>query len=295
MTSTFEEAIIKTLVYADIFDYPLRKEEIRKWMIKVKSQKSKVKNTIKKLKIIKRQNERFFLKGRENIVKLRKEREKYSQEKFRIARRVVFWLKFIPTVRFIGITGALAINNAKKEDDIDLFIITSKGLLWTTRLLTTLLIDILGIRRRPYDREVNNKICLNMFMDEDCLTISPKAQDLFSAHEVIQVKPLYNKDKTYEKFIIANWCVRKYLPNAISIKYQSVSRRTSIKHKQNSLLHCYIVILLNSAEIVLKKLQLWYMRKRQTTEVIRDGIIRFHPQDARVWVLRKYKKRLMRD
>ncbi len=37
------KAVFRTLVYADIFDYPLKLEEIGKWTIKVKSQKSKVK------------------------------------------------------------------------------------------------------------------------------------------------------------------------------------------------------------------------------------------------------------
>ncbi|TSC53191.1 MAG: hypothetical protein LiPW16_466, partial [Microgenomates group bacterium LiPW_16] len=30
--------------------------------------------------------------------------------------------------------------------------------------------------------------------------------------------------------------------------------------------------------------QLKYMNPRRTTEVISEGIIRFHPQDARKWV-----------
>jgi len=34
------------------------------------------------------------------------------------------------------------------------------------------------------------------------------------------------------------------------------------------------------------------MRKKRTTEVVSDGIIRFHPQDARNWILKAYKKRL---
>jgi len=40
---TLQEAIFKTLLYADIFDYPLKEEEIWLRLIKVKSQKSKVK------------------------------------------------------------------------------------------------------------------------------------------------------------------------------------------------------------------------------------------------------------
>lgn len=38
--------------------------------------------------------------------------------------------------------------------------------------------------------------------------------------------------------------------------------------------------------------QLKYMQPRRTTEIIEPGRIRFHPQDARKWVLKKYQARL---
>lgn len=40
------------------------------------------------------------------------------------------------------------------------------------------------------------------------------------------------------------------------------------------------------------RLQLKYMAPRRTTEVIEPGRIRFHPQDARKWVLEEYQERL---
>ena len=38
--------------------------------------------------------------------------------------------------------------------------------------------------------------------------------------------------------------------------------------------------------------QLKYMQPRRTTEIVELGRIRFHPQDAREWVLEEYQKRL---
>lgn len=38
--------------------------------------------------------------------------------------------------------------------------------------------------------------------------------------------------------------------------------------------------------------QLKYMASRRTVEVVEPGRIRFHPQDARDWVLKEYQKRL---
>lgn len=45
-------------------------------------------------------------------------------------------------------------------------------------------------------------------------------------------------------------------------------------------------------EALVRWAQLKYMAPRRTTEVVEPGRIRFHPQDARKWVLKEYKKRL---
>lgn len=45
-------------------------------------------------------------------------------------------------------------------------------------------------------------------------------------------------------------------------------------------------------EPLAKFIQLWYMEKHRTYEVITDTTLRFHPKDARVWVKRKLASRL---
>ncbi|MBI2611766.1 hypothetical protein HYW54_03420 [Candidatus Gottesmanbacteria bacterium] len=273
-------AFLKTIIYADIFDYPLTKEEINYWLIPSKSQNSS---------LIEEKEGFYFLKGRKKIINLRKLRNKYSKKKYEIATTIIETLKLIPTIKLIGITGALSVDNSDKNDDIDLFIITQKNTLWTTRFLATLMLDILRVRRKPYQNEIANKICLNMFVDENHLKIPPKEQDLYTAHEVLQMKPLWEKDNIYQKFLSQNQWVKKYLPNAYKPKDTSDGKDTSEVsegllgwwRKQQSLL-----------ETLLKKLQLWYMKNRRTTEIINEGIIRFHPQDARIWIMEKYRKKL---
>lgn len=48
----------------------------------------------------------------------------------------------------------------------------------------------------------------------------------------------------------------------------------------------------NVVERLARFIQLWYMRKRRTTEVISDRVLRFHPRDARIWVKDTLQKRL---
>lgn len=50
--------------------------------------------------------------------------------------------------------------------------------------------------------------------------------------------------------------------------------------------------ILTKLEALAQRLQLRYMNPRRTSEVVEPGRIRFHPQDAREWVLREYQTRL---
>lgn len=50
--------------------------------------------------------------------------------------------------------------------------------------------------------------------------------------------------------------------------------------------------LLAKLETLARWLQLKYMARRRTTEIVEPGRIRFHPKDCRGWVLKEYKKRL---
>ena len=48
----------------------------------------------------------------------------------------------------------------------------------------------------------------------------------------------------------------------------------------------------NLSEVTLKQLQIAYMQNQRTKEIISDAYLRFHPDDAREWILREYQKRL---
>jgi len=213
---TMEKAILATLSYSDIFDYPLTKEEIWKWLIpggNLKSQISKLKIAAQNSKLVQEKNGFYILKGREKLVELRREREEWSRKKLKLAEKVAGILRLIPWVKLIGVTGALAMNNSKEDDDIDLLIITAKNRLWLTRLFSVLLVELTGKRRRPGDKVIKDKICLNMLLDESHLSIPEKERDLFSAHEVCQMKPLWEKERTYQQFLKANQWSQEFLPN----------------------------------------------------------------------------------
>lgn len=216
-----EKAILRTLAYADVFDYPLNKDEIWRWLIAEKrSQKTgDRKKFTRSLKSILDSDKIHFIRGfyclkdREKIILLRKRKEQYSASKIKLAGKVAGILRLIPWVKLVGVTGALAMRNADKEDDIDLLIITTPNRLWLTRLLAVFLLELTGKRRRPDEEKVKDKICLNMFLDENHLALPQKERDLFSAHEVYQMEPFWQEERTYQRFLKANSWSQKFLPN----------------------------------------------------------------------------------
>ncbi len=291
MFSSLRWAIIKTLCYSDIFEFPLTADEISKWLIKLIINKNKIITTIKNDKYIREKDGFYFLKGRKAIVEIRKRREIFSKHKIIIARKIASYLKIIPSVKLVGVTGALALNNVKVDDDIDLLIVTSRNLLWTTRFLVTILVELLRKRRRPNETIVNNKICLNMFLDEDHLVIPIEERNLFSAHEVAQMQPLWVRNNIYTIFITKNRWIEKYLPNIVNKNAKNINIINALR-KNNPLFTFPFLMFLGFIENLLKYFQLWYMRKNRTTEVIREGVIRFHPNNVRGLVMRKFKKKI---
>jgi hypothetical protein len=167
----------------------------------------------------------------------------------------------------IGITGALAMGNASEESDIDLLLITKKGALWTTRLITLFLLALFGIKTRRYgNREEKDKLCLNVWLDEGSLIWGKKDRNIYTAHEICQIKPLFDKENTFERFLFANKWIEEYWPNALKTR--------KVKSKPSSMNW-----LLAFIEPLARTFQFWYMRSKVTREVVEKGKALFHPTD----------------
>lgn len=281
---TIKEALLATIAYADVFDYPLTISELATWLIIGTQHTGIIQNAVESIPDVRMKDGYVYLKGKQAIVKVRKNRERFAVQKMALAERSAALLKHIPTIVLVGVTGGLAMKNADEHDDIDLYIATTEKTMWVTRFLATVLLEIYAIRRKPNSLEIRNKICLNMYVDKEHLAVPVKERDLFSAHEVLQLVPLWDRDGAYDKFISANWWVKKYLPKARRKKCQMPNAKCKIFWLEKII---FIIL-----EPVFRWFQLWYMRKRRSSEVVNDTLIRFHPKDARVWVMAKYAVRL---
>ena len=294
MHEEIERAILHTLIYSDIFDYPLSKDELWRFLIG-RVDRASFEEVLTEFPLAKWEHKSglYFLSGREGTVGKRIKRKETSRKKLEIAKKIIERFSFLPTIQFIGISGALSLGNATKEDDIDLFVIASKNRLWLTRLSIIIFLLLIGSYRKRNDQEVSDKICLNMLIDESALSFSKARQNLYTAHEVVQMIPAFDRNDMYKKFMSKNKWISKFLPNSLDTKilgYKDIKRKEvrSLSIPISKYLNIFLIFFENLA----KHIQLWSIKKHVTTETVKDNFLGFHPLDYKEKVLSEYKRKL---
>lgn len=281
-----EKAILQTLIYADIFDYPLKAWEIHKWLIGSKCDLPDVEKGLKRLLVKKRIIERygyFILPGKSKNIRKRIDKERTSQEHMHSARWIVRLFKLVPWIQLVGISGNLAMDNADEYDDIDLFVITQKKRLWISRLSILFILSLLEKRRRRSDsrKSAAGKFCLNLLLEEDQLEQTRK--DLYIAHEVLQMRPIWERNNIYSIFLNQNSWAFDYLSNWLTgfQGYSGTKKKNSSGFKLTDLI-----------ETVVSFLQLRYMGVPKSAERVSAMAVYFHPDDMQPKVLSEYAKRI---
>ncbi len=203
-------SIKKTIDYANKFGCNLSIEEIKDRLIS---------DNIYSDKEIKRQV--LSIKYQVSDIK-----NKYYKNKVQKAEELARLIeKNFKDILFLGITGSVAAGYPKKQDDIDLLVITKINKLWITRLKLRIFISLNKIPHRKFGRkEKKDEFCFNLWLDSSSLMINKKQQNLKNAVDLILLKKIINKDNTYEKFIRENCWAKKYVATGYSKK---VSFQTS--------------------------------------------------------------------
>ena len=282
-------AILATLIYADLFDDSLTRDEIHRYLIGQALSPTEVVAMLDndaELRFHVAQAEgRFHLSGRAQLAQVGRERAAASAELWPVAKRYGARIARLPFVRLVAVTGALAMDNARPDDDIDLFILVQPGRLWLCRLLVLAVVKLAA--RRGY------VLCPNFMLTTNHLRLSER--NLFTAHEVVQMVPL-DRNHWYGAFLEANAWVADYLPNAFA--GQTVEARTGSGRPMPARL----VTRLLSAR-VFDPLERWEMRRkvRRLTQRLEQegGSIAFSEHECRghfaahdARILAAYRQRL---
>lgn len=204
-----EEAVLKTVLYADIFSFPLTASEIHHFLIAHRpfelAEIQAVLETSAALRDHLEQREGYVAcKGRETLLSTRLERDQAATALLPTALWYGRLLAALPFVRMVGLTGALAMRNpAHVTDDIDYVLVTAPGRVWTARAFAILLVRLGRLR--------GVTLCPNYVLSETTLSHAPG--NLYIAHEVTQVLPLYGQ-AVYEALRAENAWVGDCMPNA---------------------------------------------------------------------------------
>lgn len=209
-----QKNILNTIIFYDILNFPLTSFEI--WSRLIGENKHSLGEIIEILESaeiknrIEEYNGFYFLRGRKELVSQRIQNDKNSGVKFEIAEKASKWLRFVPFVRMIALTGTLAMKNCEKDSDIDFFVVLEEKRIFTGRLLVTAMVHLLGHRR--YGKKIRNRICLNYYITTGSLEIERK--DLFASNEYSFIYPIFDSRGFFYQFCEANFhWIKKFKPN----------------------------------------------------------------------------------
>jgi len=220
-----DAAIIDTLTYHGLFDFPLTAHETYLTMPSMDgATQGAVLSALDALKnggLVGCRDGLWHLAGRESDVDARKARYDLAERKFRIARRFFRVARHAPFLRAVYVCNTLARSNARPESDIDLFVVTAPGRIWTSRLFVTGLAKLLGAR--PDRVTSKDRLCLSFFSTEDALDLRAHAieRDVYLPHWLFDLYPVYDESGVSGKLFAANaWArdrisgLRRQLPSA---------------------------------------------------------------------------------
>jgi hypothetical protein len=216
--NVLESALLRTLLYSDLFDYPLTPAEVAHYLIGVPSTADEVRACLAHTHYLNGRiieiNGYLALRGREAVIARRLGRAASSDRLWARARRFVRVLRLLPFVRMIAITGSLSMKNSAAGDDIDVLIVTAPDRVWLTRAFAIALVYA--------GKLCGDILCPNYVISERALALDKHT--LFVAHEFVQMVPVYGL-AVYHRMCAANLWIQSMLPNAVRPEWDEPDRQ----------------------------------------------------------------------
>ncbi len=305
--NSLNKAILATVVWFDVLDYPLTVAEIARYLYWPKHTKPvathDIENALESNYLKARlasQNGFYFLVGHNQLVTLRAQRHNITIPYWKKATKVARRLQAVPFLDSLALCNLFAFNNKKTTSDIDTFIVVRDGRIWTARFLATALTAFLGQWRHGHN--VAGQLCLSFYLtDRDMSLNSIKSEpyDIYLNYWIASLGWII-EGKRNEDFMLANSWIASDMPNYFPRK--EVQLRVADSRVARAIRKTGEFILDNRigdwVESVLRKMQLKKMGiTAQATQlagqgvVVNDHMLKFHEEDRRANFRAQFEER----
>ena len=262
MTPTRDQeiAVLKSVTYAALFDYPLTLEQLHASLVGMRTTPQALLSWWECSAFLQAHVEYvdgwFFPAGRADLIEIRLRREHVSRALLARDGGILRLIARLPFVRMVALSGSLAHLNAEGSADLDLFVITAPGRVWSVTITALVIAKLLGVRKH---------LCMNYVLSERAMTIDP--QDLFSANQIIHLRPTFG-GRVFEAFVQSNAFVRVFYPN-FELPAARGTTRSGFKTVVEYALSCGPAQL---AERVSRAMYGWHLRRKAATWQSRDQV-----------------------
>ncbi len=199
-------AVIRVLLYFDIFNHPLSINEINDLIQIELKDENELPEVL--LELVDEQKI-YFHEGYYSVfpsvfnMHRRIAGEKFAKKMVDRMKKFSSLIASFPFVKAVTISGSLSKNFMDENSDIDYFIITSRNRLWLTR-------TFLVLYKKLFLLNSKKNFCVNYFVSEDQLSIPDR--NIFTATEVSYLIPVYNYSE-YLNFMNENIWSKTFYPN----------------------------------------------------------------------------------
>lgn len=217
-----ESAIIRSLLYFEIFNHPLTQQEILKFSSIKNNSLEEALTALVAQNIIIKKSPFYFIQLSDKHIERRLQAEILFQKKLKTAKRYSTIIASCPFVRAVCLSGTMSKEIMHPDSDIDYFIITSPNRVWVAKLFLLVFKKVVLLNS-------HKNFCINYFIATDHLHI--EEQNSFTATELATVLPVYGY-QIYQKLLAVNDWVYSFYPNFIPRTQTHLIQRTNFPIKK---------------------------------------------------------------
>lgn len=298
----YKQAVLATLAYFDIFNHPLTRNEVIRYLYKLEPDPHHVEVTLNESRLIERRGSYYQLSGDKDHISTRHDREIIAKKLWKQVNRYRWAFNITPYIKLVAICNNLAINNPSQTSDIDLLIITKPGRLFISRMIITFWLQLCGVRR--HGGKVAGRFCLSFFATENnlhCAELDKKPHDIYLAYWLQTLQPICGTREAYEQLLNDNhdWAKQFFQQPPRYNMHHFKEAPTWAKHLKNSQ---EIILNTKLGGKIEARLQQWQLKRahskksKLTTEetdvIATPNMLKFHNVDKRNEIYKTWVNKL---